>query len=125
MPTMREILTQQTPKIVLSADVFFSAGKAYVTGYRVDGGIWVRFEYDERIEIPIDLLDRVFAKYGWKLAQTPVKQPGFRINYFLERNHDQVHSALEMNTEAKERRRFNEVVEQFRAFEEFKQQFTS
>lgn len=125
MPTMREILTQPTLKIVLSADVYFSAGKAFVTGYRVDGGIWTYFEYADRIEIPIDLLDRVFAKYGWQLAQRPVKQPGFRLNYFLERNAEQPRSALEMNTEAHERRRFDEVVEQFRAFEEFQSRFAN
>lgn len=119
-PTLQTVLGQRGDKLTVSAQVYFDSQLVFISGYRPDGGTWVRFSYDERIELALPALDQVFQKYGWALECRPVKQPGLARNYMLVRaGETNGYSALQISSEAQEKFEQNERMAQFAAWDAY------
>jgi hypothetical protein len=104
-PTLSSVLGQAGEQLTVSAQVYFDNQLAFINGYRPDGGKWVRFSYEQRIELPLPSLDRVFRRYGWALSQRPIKQAGLVMNYMLVRSVDSTgYSTTQISAQAIERR---------------------
>lgn len=110
MITVKDIFTQPGESLVVSAQVYYDTKMAYINGYRAEGGRWVKFEFDERIQLPLARLDQLFVRYGWALAQRPINQPGLAKHYMLVRDRPIGHTALEIDARAHETRMTNEHI---------------
>src|SRR5690554_3791393 len=75
-PTLSDVLDRPGERLTVSAQVYYDSQLVFINGYRPDGEKWVRFGYDERIELSLPSLDKVFRRFGWQLAQAPVSQAG-------------------------------------------------
>lgn len=105
-PTLSSVLDRPGDRLTVSAQVYYDSQLVFINGYRPDGEKWVRFGYDERIELSLPSLDRVFRRFGWQLAQPPVSQAGLVKNYILKRaDGERRFSAQQISVQAAERRR--------------------
>lgn len=102
-PTLSTVLGQTGDNLTVSAQVYFDTQRVFVNGYRPDGERWVRFSYEERIELSLPTLDQVFKKYGWTMSQRPVKQPGLVMYYMLVRAESTGYSTMQRSAQATER----------------------
>lgn len=118
-PTLSTVLGQTGDNLTVSAQVYFDTQRVFVNGYRPDGEKWVRFSYEERIELPLSTLDQVFRKYGWAMGQPPVRQPGLVMYYMLVRSSQTSYSANSISAQAKERIEQDERMAQFAAWDAY------
>jgi hypothetical protein len=93
---LEKILRGAPEKVTLRADVIYGSPTTYIlSGYRYDGGSWVRLEQDERQKFNVTAWNNLLAECGFIQPGRPVKQPGLAYNYLLVRGAaDQQHYGL-------------------------------
>lgn len=120
-PTLSSVLDRPGDQLTVSAQVYYDSEKVFINGYRPDGEKWIRFGYDERIELSLPSLDKVFRRHGWTLAQPPVSQAGLVKNYILKRaDGERRFSASQISVQAAERIEQDERMAQFAAWDEYR-----
>jgi hypothetical protein len=83
---LEKILRGAPDKLTLRADVIYGNPTTYIlSGYRYDGGTWVRLEQDERQQFNVTAWNNLLAECGFIQPGRPVKQPGLGYHYLLER----------------------------------------
>jgi hypothetical protein len=83
---LEKVLREAPDKLTLRADVIYGNPTTYtLSGYRYDGGTWVRLEQDERQQFNVTAWNNLLAECGFIQPGRPVKQPGLAYNYLLVR----------------------------------------